>query len=706
MAQSTAQAHICDGGQNTSINDLGGLAAVDDAPSYEGIFERSIVFLCHSMGVICAVAVLAMALIISYEVVARYIFNSPTTWVTEYSLYLLVASSFLAAGYAQIKDSHIRVDAILNLLSSSSRRKLLQISAWIGLIMVIIAGWQMVIFVCAEYANNSRAFGLLTTPLWIPESAVSAGIVLFALALLVENIKLNSINSGMRKYIGLLLFLGLIVALLLLGDKSLQIAGSHLDWGLIAILLAVLIIALFWSGYKIAIVVAVIIVGGGFLFNLTRDFSNLVQGAVAAIFLLLLMAIGLRIAIALWVTGAMAVLMLLPTPQLQVIAERSWTSVNSFGYTAIPMFILMGAFLARSGVTGDMFGALRMWIGRFPGGIGHATVGACGVFAAVSGSSLATAATMGMTACPEMINRGYSPRLAYGVVAAGGTLGILIPPSIAMIFYGSIVGQPVDALFMAGVIPGLMLMLSFMAVVFGWSLIFPNAAPRSKQYSWNEKFHSLIGVFPFIILILGVLGSLYLGVATPTEAGAIGAVTAGVICLFKKKMTFKILLDSVLETINVTSYLIIIVAAAMVMAYAFDYIRLPLTLVEMVRGADLAPWQVMSILVIFYVILGMFIDPVSMVLMTLTVTYSIVTAIGLDPIWFGVVLVMMIEIGLITPPVGMILFILRGMSGNTPFKDIVYGVLPFVVTFFFNLLLLYAFPNLALWLPNNMGSGN
>ncbi|MCB2228703.1 MAG: TRAP transporter large permease subunit [Desulfarculaceae bacterium] len=666
--------------------------------------EKAIDGLSLGTGWICGAGTLLMVLIISYEVVSRYLFNEPTSWVSEYSLYLFVGTAFLAAGYAQRQDAHIRVEILVNNLGDASRQWLLQTSAWVSVVFLIVAAWQMILFTYSEYVGGAKAWGLLVTPLWIPETAVALGLTVYALAALGEARGLSPALERWRETAGLLLLAALAPLLFHLGLKPPSVAGTPLDWGTLGVVIAVLATALLWNGPKVALTTALLVLGGGLVFYWSRDLSVLAQGGVMAAYLLLLMAMGVRIAISLGMVGALGVLFLLPVPQLQVIAERAWTNVNSFAFTAVPMFILMGAFLLRSGVTSDLFGVMLKWLGRFPGGIAHATVGACGIFAAVSGSSLATAATMGMTACPEMTERGYSPRLTYGVVAAGGTLGILIPPSIAMIIYGSLVGQPISALFIAGIVPGLLLMASFMGVVLVWSIIRPQAAPRGVYYSWGEKFRALKGVLPFVVLIVGVLGSLYLGVATPTEAGAIGALIAGGLCLIKKKMTFQVLLDSVMETIKVTSFLIIIVAFASVMGYAFDYIRLPRILVEVIQGAALAPGMVIAVLVVVYIILGMFIDPVSMMLMTLPISFPIVTALGLHPIWFGVVLVMMIEIGLITPPVGVILFILKGMSGDTSLKEIVYGVLPFVGVFLANIMLFYLLPQIIMWLPNQMSS--
>jgi tripartite ATP-independent transporter DctM subunit len=643
-----------------------------------------------------------MVLIISYEVISRYLFNSPTSWVTEYSLYLFVGVSFLAAGYAHVEESHIRVEMLVERLPEKIRSTFLQVSAWVGLLFTILAAWQMCLFVVSEYRGGARAWGLLATPLWIPETPLAVGLCLFALAVLAEARRLSPAMPRAKELVGLALFAVLIAILLACGLKPPSVAGTALDWGTAATFAAVTGAALLWNGKKVAAFIFVLVAGGSLVFFTAAGLSPLAQGGLLACYLLVLMLVGVRIAFSLGMVGAMGVLYLLPSPQLQVIAERAWTSVNSFAFTAVPMFILMGALLLRSGVTSELFSVMLKWLGRFPGGIAHATVGACGLFAAVSGSSLATAATMGITACPEMTRRGYSPRLTYGVVAAGGTLGILIPPSIAMIIYGSLVGEPIGALFIAGILPGLMLMVSFMLIIFLWAVFIPGAAPAAVKSSWDDRLRSLSAVLPFLVLIFGVLGSLYLGVATPTEAGAIGALLAAALCLFRGKLTFGIMKESLLETAKVTSFLILIVASASIMGYVFDYIQLPKVLVEVIQEASFSPGLVIASLVLVYIVLGMFIDPVSMMLMTLSVSFPIVTALGFHPIWFGVFLVMMIEIGLITPPVGVILFILKGMSGDVPLKEIILGVMPFVGIFLLNIVLLYLFPGIVMWLPNQM----
>ena len=318
------------------------------------------------------------------------------------------------------------------------------------------------------------------------------------------------------------------------------------------------------------------------------------------------------------------------------------------------------------------------------------------------GRALATAATMGAVACPEMIKRGYSPQLTYGVIAAGGTLGILIPPSIAMIIYGTTVGAPISDLFIAGIIPGLVLMASFMLAILVWSAVISGSAPRGTPYTVREKMSALVGVLPFMVLILSVLGSLYMGIATPTEAGAIGVAVSMLLCAQRKKLGWTMLVETALETVKVTSFLLLIVVGASILSWVFDVLGLPVSLVSEVKAVDLSPWMVMALIALVYILLGMFIDPISMMLMTLPVAYPLVLALGFDKIWFGIALVMMIEVGMITPPVGIILFVLRGISGDVPLKSIVQGVLPFVAVILLNVVLIYCYPDIVIWLPGEM----
>ncbi|MDH3741066.1 MAG: TRAP transporter large permease subunit [Hyphomicrobiales bacterium] len=665
-------------------------------------FADTIDRLSMQAGLAGALALLLIVSFVCFEVVSRAVFNEPTVWVNEYSTYLLVGISFIGLAYAQKEKAHIQVELILGYLPQNARKTLDIVGHWIGLFFVCFTAWQMISFNYQEYINDTRNWGLLATPQWVPELFVSFGLVLFALAMLADLHRLCSPPKGFATALVPVVMAAVAAFLALLGPYPVQIKATALDWGSTAIFVVFLVSVWMWSGLRVLVLFGTIIVATALLFFAVQGNALPLIGMSLVAAMLFFLLIGVRISLALGIVGMLALMFLLPQPQLSLLAERSWNSLNSFTLTAIPMFVLMGGLLLRSGVTTQMFDALLRWFGQTPGGIAHASVGACGIFAAVSGSSLATAATMGSVACPEMIKRGYSPQLAYGVIAAGGTLGILIPPSIAMIIYGTTVGAPITELFIAGILPGLLMMASFMAIVLLWSIFVNDAAPKGQAYTLSEKLRALWGVTPFLVLIISVLGSLYLGIATPTEAGGLGAIIAIFLCIWRGKFSWEMLIETSLETVKVTSFLLLIVVGASILSWVFDALRLPVSLVAEVQAGDFAPWIIMAIIACIYILLGMFIDPISMMLMTLPVAYPIVTALGLDPVWFGIALVLMIEVGMITPPVGIILFVLRGISGDVAMQKIVYGVLPFVGVILVNVVVIYLFPDIVTWLPQQM----
>lgn len=658
---------------------------------------RAIDLLSDSAGALSAVALLVMTGIVCYEIVSRYGFNAPTYWGSDIVTYMLVGMTFVGLAAAQRGGEHVRVELLIEAAGPRWHTRLDVFANWLGLLFVLFVAWQMGLFNALEFKNDTRDWGLLSTPQWIPQLPVTIGLCLFALAIFADIVRACRPPQG-RALAALAVLAALGVVLALLGQKPPAIA-PRIDAGTLAILLASAAAALLVSGPRMAFAVAAMVVGLGLAYFFAKGTGLVVIGALLVGTLLVLLLIGVRVALTLGIVGLLGLLFLLPTPQLSVLAERSWNAVNTFTLSAVPMFVLMGALLVRSGVTGEMFDALTRWFGRTPGGVAHATIGASAVFAAVSGSSLATAATMGKVAGPEMTRRGYSHRLTYGVIGAGATLGILIPPSIAMIIYGTTVGVPVTQLFMGGIIPGLLLSGCFMLCVFVWSAVRPSATPRGEAYPIGEKIRGSIAVLPFMVIILAVLGSLYLGVATPSEAGGVGAAASLLVCLMRGMLTPRTMAEIALETVRITCFLLIIVVGASMMSWVFDFLRIPRTLVATVEAAALAPWLVMVLMGAFYLVLGMFVESISMMLMTLPVTFPIIVSLGLDPLWFGIALVVMIEIGLVTPPVGIVLFILRGVAGNVALKEIVYGVLPFVGVLIAFQVLIYMFPEIVTFLP-------
>jgi tripartite ATP-independent transporter DctM subunit len=654
-------------------------------------------------GAIASVALAAMTVIVCYEVIARYVFNAPTTWVTEISTYLFVAVVFLGLAEAQRANAHIQVEILVDRLGPEQRAFVELVGLWLGVLFVVIAAWHSARFTFLEYVHDARDWGLLGTPQWLPQVSLTIGYVLFVAALLRDIFRLRPPAAAAAQWAVLVVALALAAALIALGRSDLRIPGTRFDWGSIAICSAILVAMLAWSGIRVTLAVVALFGTLAALFWLTRGSSQLWIGLLLGGTLCLLLALGVRVAFAMGVTGMLGLYFLLPLAQLPVIADRSWTSINTFTLTAVPSFVLMGSLLVRSGITSELFDALVKWFGRTPAGLAHASVAASATFAAVCGSSLATAATLGSVAAPEMVKRGYSPKLTYGVVAAGATLGILIPPSIAMIIYGNVVGVAVTQLFIAGIIPGLLLSALFMVLVAVWAFIVPTAVPAGEGYPIREKVASLVAVLPFVLLIAAVLGSLYLGIATPTEAGAIGAGVAALMAARRGQLGWADVYDVLLDTVKVTAFIMLIVVAAAILSWVFDFLRLPRAMVQLVSDANLAPWVVMSIIVIVYLILGCFIESIAMMLMTLSVTFPVIVAIGMDPIWFGVILVLLVEIGLVTPPVGLVLFVLKGMSPNVSLRDIAVGVTPFIVLMLAFIWLLYIFPGIVTWLPKTIG---
>ncbi|MGD9804839.1 MAG: TRAP transporter large permease subunit [Hyphomicrobiaceae bacterium] len=655
------------------------------------------------LGYVAAIATFLMMAFSAYDITARYLFNEPTSWVVEVSGYLLVAIAFLGAGYAEKQNAHIKVDLVLQAFQGKALRFVQSVAAWLGTIFVFFAAWQTALFNYSDYKNGTRFWVVLETLQWIPELPMTIGFAGLALAMLATVRRLSPPLGSVRSIAVPVLLVALIAALILMGDRPVHIGLGKQELGAALILGTVLISAWLWSGARVGIALLVIVT------VLIASYVALAGGSPKTAMVLVvttlvaLLLTGMSISLGLGLLGLLGIAFLLPIPQFQAIGERAYSSANSFSLTAVPMFVLMGVLLLRSGVSSALFEAMRIWFGRVPGGLAHASIATSAGFAAVSGSSVATAATIGGMAAPEMISRGYSPRLAYGSIAAGGTLGILIPPSIPMIIYGSMVGASVSALFVAGVIPGLVLSLLFMAVIAVWSIVFPQSAPAGTSYTLGHKFRSSLGALPFVVLIFLVMGSLYWGVATPSEAGAVGAVLAMAVCILMGKLNFQTLVESLLETVQTTSFIIVILVGTATFTYIVDYLRLSQELIQIVGGMGLTPFQVFCVVSVVYIILGMFIDPISMMLITLPVTFPMIKAAGFDPVWFGIYLVVMIEVGLLTPPVGMNLFVLRGLSGEVSLQEIAIGAAPFLVIIFAFVGLIYVYPEIITWLPDRMG---
>lgn len=379
-----------------------------------------------------------------------------------------------------------------------------------------------------------------------------------------------------------------------------------------------------------------------------------------------------------------------------------YTGVASYGLSVVPLFVLMGAFCYTAGLSKDLYDTANKWLGHFRGGLSMATVGACAGFAAVSGSSVATAMTMGTVALPEMKRYKYDSALATGSVAAGGTIGILIPPSVALVMYGIITEVSIGRLFLAGFIPGIMEAVFYIVTIYIVCKIHPDYGPSGPKTSIIEKLVSLKNTWAVIVLFLLVIGGIYFGIFSPTEAAGVGAFGAFIFALARRKLGWGEFKQSLIDTVKTTATIFTILIGALILTYFLAVSRLPSELATFISGLEVNKYIIIVGIIVFYVFLGCFFDAVAMILLTIPIFFPMMTAMDFDPIWFGIIIVRVIEMGLITPPIGMNVFIIKGVAGDVPMKTIFKGIIPFLIADICHVALLVAFPSLALFLPGLM----
>ncbi len=427
-------------------------------------------------------------------------------------------------------------------------------------------------------------------------------------------------------------------------------------------------------------------------------------GVLGTIAVFALLFLGMPIAFALMLVGFAGISYLASMEAaLPKLASTVWEVSSFYPYTVIPLFIVMGGFASSSGITSELYGTFDKWMRRLPGGLAIATIGACGGFAAVSGSSVATAATMGTVALPEMKRFKYRSSLASGAVAAGGTLGFLIPPSIGFVVYGMLTEQSIGKLLVAGILPGLLLTFSYVGIVIAWVKLSPSAAPTSpERVSWADKLASLKGVWEPLVLFCIVMGGIYAGFFTPTEAGAVGATVLFIVAMVKGRLSWQVLLGALFESVRISVMVLFLVAGANVFSYFLALSTIPTQVATWAAGLEVSPYLIHTVIILIYLFLGCFLDAISMMVLTLPVIYPIITALHFDPIWFGVIAVLMMEAGLITPPMGLNIFTVAGVDPDTKLETIFKGVAPFLLAIFFVAFLITVIPGIATLLPGMM----
>ncbi|HTT11258.1 MAG TPA: TRAP transporter permease [Burkholderiaceae bacterium] len=389
-------------------------------------------------------------------------------------------------------------------------------------------------------------------------------------------------------------------------------------------------------------------------------------------------------------------------PALKLVGQTSMRTVTDYTFGVIPMFMLMGAFVSVSGVSRELFRAANAMIGHLRGGLGMATVLACGGFAAICGSSVATAATFSTVAYPEMRRYGYPQSFSTGVIAAGGTLGAMLPPSTVLAVYAVITQQDIGKLFMAGVLPGLLAMTMYVATIAAIVLAAPRFLPAGAPRPWKERRAALWGVWPSLALFAFVIGGLYGGFFTPTEAGGVGAMGAFLLGLARRKLDRKNVRAALLQATRTAAAVFTVLIGALLFGYFLTITQTPQKLTTFLTGLGIGRYGVLALIMAMYLVLGCLMDAMAMIILTVPIIFPVITQLGFDPIWFGVIIVMTVELGLIHPPVGMNVFVIKSVVQDVTFTTIFKGVLPFVATDIVRLVILIAFPAIALWLPGRM----
>jgi C4-dicarboxylate transporter, DctM subunit len=389
-------------------------------------------------------------------------------------------------------------------------------------------------------------------------------------------------------------------------------------------------------------------------------------------------------------------------PALKNVGHTTARTVTDYNFAVIPLFLLMGSFATTSGMSRELFRAANAFLGHLRGGLGIATIAACGGFAAICGSSVATAATFSRVAYPEMRRHGYPQSFSTGVIAAGGTLGIMIPPSTVFAVYGLITEQDIGKLFIAGVMPGLLAVSMYMLTITLIGVAKPGFLPAGEPSSWKERLTAVRDVWAVLLLFIFIIGGLYGGLFTATEAAGAGAGGAFIIGVVRRRLSGADILRSLLETTRTTAAVFTVLIGALLFGYFLTVTQTPQKLTEFLTGLGVGRYGVLALIMVMYLILGCLMDALAMIILTVPIVFPIIKELGFDPIWFGVIIVMTVELGLIHPPVGMNIFVIKSVVEDVKISTIFYGVLPFIVTDLLRLLILIVFPDIATWLPSRM----
>jgi tripartite ATP-independent transporter DctM subunit len=425
--------------------------------------------------------------------------------------------------------------------------------------------------------------------------------------------------------------------------------------------------------------------------------------ALSLAVLLLVLGSSIAVAAGMLLTGLVLNQLYSPMPLTRMMGELAWSTTSNFILTAIPFYIMFGEILLRSGIAERMYNAMVQWLSWLPGGLMHSNIGSCALFGSVSGSSVATAATIGVVAMGEIDKHKYNERLFLGTLAAGGTLGILIPPSINMIIYGVMTDTSVPKLYLAGFIPGFVLTVLFSLTVLVACMWRPRWGGQRIKTSWKERWHTLPDLLPPLVLLVIVVGAIFFGLATATESAAVGIIGALAIAAWRRRLTLTMLREVCEGTVRTTAMVVAILIGAFFLNVVIQTIGLTQQLGKLITAYKLTPGQVLTAVIVLYLILGTFMEELSMMISTIPITTPLIIQAGYDPVWFGILLVLLIQTAMVTPPFGINIFVIHGIRGRGTLSDVEIGAAPFVVALLVMIALICVFPDIAMWLPRAVG---
>jgi len=601
---------------------------------------------------IALIPLFGIVVITGYEVVARYIFNSPTIWTVPFGIFFLIWAGFLSLAYVEKENAHVRVDLLTINFSEKTQVALDFATTFLFLISVLFVFYYSIDFTYTAIKMNEVTPGLIDLPIWPVKISVSVGLFLLALWLLIEiKQKTTLLIKYLKENENLFRLISPIVVLLVMVIFScfLILKVNPL------IGLGLLLITLLFSGLPV--------------------FPSLLFSGITGVFLLFN---GLNGPL----TGIIAI---------------SYNALYSFSLVCLPMFIIAGTILSITDVGREIYDFLRSWLNWLPGAEGVSTIVACTVFAAISASSVATAATMGIIALPILMKYNYDSRLSYGLLASGGTLGIMIPPSASMIAYSMVTQESLGKLFMAGLIPGLILMSSFSV----WIMI-KHGKPKiynTQKPTWHEKITKLKTALWGLSVPLIIIGGIFSGVFTPLESGAMAVIYTFLMVLIRGKVKLKDIVSGGLSSLRTTSMIFGIIIGALVLGYLVTLMQIPDKISSFIIGNNIEPWVAIIMMLTVFIIMGLFLEVWSIMLITMPIFYPLAMDLGVNGIWFAVMATLTMEMALITPPVGLNNFVIKGIA-DAPLKEIAIGIVPFFVIMTLGLVVFAMFPQLSIWLPN------